>query len=455
VTAVWRSGSAMSKAWIVVLALFALPLLANIRTVQAREEISRWPGNSYASARAYDRPGEPILSSDGLTLAESDRSGDPAGLRYVRRYPVGERFAGIVGYRTLDFGRLGLDGYLWSELVGSRARPVTLTLDSRVQAAAEAALADREGAVVVLEVATGRILALYSAPTFDPVPLGSASLESQTTAANRISDDANPGRPRLNRAIDDTYAPGSTMKPIVLAAALDAGIVEDGTEFPVETEYAGIPNSGGRPCGGTVELALRSSCNTSFARIGDLLGAQRLTEAAAAFGFGSPHVLGPVVGDEAFAAVPSSVGSIDDSSVRTSAIGQGSVRATPLQMAVAAATLANEGRRPSPFLWGDAPPETSFPQAISPESARTVSRYMTVGDEFAPGASVGLKTGTAEFLEPGSDHAWMIGFAGSPGAPPAVAFAVFIHASNGPGQTGGGTAQPVAEAVVRVAMEAR
>lgn len=314
---------------------------------------------------------------------------------------------------------------------------VRTTLDPTLQEAAVSALGSLYGGIAVLDARKGSVLALAGLAYSAPQP------------------------------------PGSTFKIITATGALDAGIVSLDDEFPVETSNSEIgreiANAHDEPCGGSFEVSFARSCNTVFAPLGARLGGRRLVEAARKFGFNSPPTLFAERATELIDPPQSTIPELLSSSVETgeSAIGQGQVLATPLELASVAQTIANEGvRLPTPIarapeLQADAEPV----EVTSERTAATVRQLMievvNAGTGTAaqlPGVQVAGKTGTAELgpkaLEPGQKlnpgqepeletDAWFASFA--PASDPKLAVAVMVVNSDGDGGT---VAAPIARQVL-------
>jgi peptidoglycan glycosyltransferase len=311
-----------------------------------------------------------------------------------------------------------------------------------------------------------------SAPSYDPNLLASHDVDEQSAAWGQLRDD--PNAPLVNRAISETYPPGSTFKVITTAAALQEGATVDtqltsASRISLPDSTATLENYGGSSCGSGPTASLREafakSCNTSFVQLGINTGADALRNAARAFGLDSTPLPIPLQVAE------SSAGPISDrAALGMSSIGQKDVAVTPLQNAVVAATVANDGVMMAPYLVDDlkgpdlANIGSTAPQqvrrAVSSQVATTLTDLM-IGAEQATqqkgaiaGVQIASKTGTAEH---GTDprntppHAWYIAFA--PAKAPKVAVAVLVE--NGGDRlsaTGGALAAPIGRATIAAAL---
>jgi peptidoglycan glycosyltransferase len=334
---------------------------------------------------------------------------------------------------------------------------VRTTLNARAQRTALDALAGRKGAVVALDVHSGAVRVLASVPSYDPNTL-------QREFRRLATDDANA--PLLNRATQNGYPPGSTMKVVTAAAALDTGrytpnSVVDGTNGKI---ISGVPlNNFGGESFGAIDLttALTNSVNTVWAEVGTKVGRRTMQRYMERFGFyAKPPMDYPE--DQMSASgvrkdgrlVPVTRRVVDLGRV---AIGQGDLFATPLQMAEVAATIANGGRRMEPYLMARAVDADGrvVERAEPKEAARVVSRQTAealtammkqvvregTGTAAAlSGVEVAGKTGTAELNLSGLNQPWFIGFTSN------VAVAVTLERVQG--GTGGTIAAPVAKAVL-------
>lgn len=421
-----------------------------------------------------------ILSADGQVLAESVADpNDPQ--RFSRLYPEAGLYAHIVGFSSLNFGDDGLESLyaddlrskrdltvsdLLSALLGGDLRPksLQLTIDHGLQQIAANALGNQRGAVVAIRPATGEVLAMVSKPSFDPgLFLGSDAIANRDLLLN------DPSEPLANRSTNRTYPPGSAFKVVVTAAAIESGTAGPETLLPdpLELELPGtievIRNYDQRTCGDGTEVSLqtafRRSCNTIFGALGMELGAETLTTEAEAFGFNQNTLFELPVLNSVFPQ-PSAF-SNDVPALAQSAIGQRDVRATPFEMALVAAAIANDGIIMEPRLVsrifdadGGVLSESEpalLQRAVSPSTAALISGLMervvvsgTGTRATVPNVRVAGKTGTAE-TGVGPPHLWFIGFA--PVERPTIALAVLVESGGDAGEnaTGGSVAAPIAQ----------
>jgi peptidoglycan glycosyltransferase len=471
------------------LVLFGL-LMVNVNWIQVvkAETYRNDPRNSRVLLRTYDqeRGAIAVVQPDGsgrTAIAESTKTDGP--LTWLRQYPGGPPYAHVTGYFSLVYGRTALERSANEVLSGEDDRffvrrlsdvitgremqggNIITTIDPAAQEVAYDALGDNRGAVVALDPRTGAVLAMVSKPSFDPGPLSSFDpAEIRAYYAELTEAD---GDPLLNRAINKTYPPGSTFKVVTAAAALASGDltpeseIESPRELDLPQTSAQLRNFGGGSCGGettTLANALRISCNTAFGILGLELGDDTLREQAEAFGFGDDTLRVPTT-------VATSVFPEDPNAPQSalSAIGQFDVRVTPLQMAMAAAGVANDGEVMEPYLVREVQaPDLSRLDQADPELLRRavdedVATDLTAMMELVvsegsgvraqiPGVRVAGKTGTAQHAEGRAPHAWFIGFA--PAEDPQVAVAVVIEdgGSAGAEATGGSLAAPVARRVM-------
>jgi peptidoglycan glycosyltransferase len=465
-----------------VLVLFTL-LIVNVNVIQVvRSDELRSDGrNTRVLAEEYDRERGSIVVS-GTEIANSIPTEDR--LTYLRQYAQGEVYAPVTGYYSLVYGNAQMERAADDVLSGEDARlfarrladlftgrdpaggDVVLTMDPAVQETAMAGLEGVTGAVVALDPSTGAVLGMASTPTYDPNQLSS----HEPAAIREYSEqlDAQEIDPRLNRAIDARYSPGSIFKVVVSAAALSSGEYTPDTVIPAPQELVlpgtstPLENFGGSACdpSGQQSLldALTVSCNTAFAQLGIDLGEQQVRDMAEAFGIDGEG------SDIPLTVEGSTVGEIEnDAQLGVSSIGQQDVQLTPLQAAMIASAVANDGTLMNPYLVDQVrapdlsvidqtdPEELSEP--VSAEVADQLTEMMTSVVENGsgrrariPGVTVAGKTGTAE--NAGPDHNWFIGFA--PADDPQIAVAVFV--ANG-GGTGGDVSAPIARDVMQAYLD--
>ncbi len=407
------------------------------------------PGNIRPLLAQFKTERGEIFAGNGAILATNSKTENG----FERLYPQGELFAAVVGYFDPIRGRSGLEAAAEQWLGDGRSRglDLTLTLDPDLQAEAARLLAGRTGAIVAIDPETGAILAMVSAPSFDPNSIG------QT--ADTLDDGV-----LLNRAIAGRYPPGSTFKIITAAAALDEGVAQPDSQYdgPASLPVHGsqVTNYGKKDAGRlTVEEAFAKSTNTIFAQLGLALGADRLRQAGARFGLGAtiPFDLPVAVGE---LAPPQRM---DPVMTAWSAVGQGETLVTPLQMALATAAASHGGVIMEPFIIAEVRDYQGalkhrrrprlWRRAMTEKTATAVKDMMiatvisgTGRSAAIPGIKVGGKTGTAEVGGAGTPHSWFVGFA--PAGKPRVVLAVIIEN----GGTGGSTAAPLAGELFRKAL---
>ena len=415
-----------------------------------------------------------IRAADGTVLARSVRGRLDT---FSRRYPTGPLFAHSIGYSFLTVGRFGLEQSRNDELTGERddvgsiidqlagkepeGDEVRTTLDPSAQRAAYEALGGLRGAVVALEPKTGRIRVMASNPAFDPNRLREARDLS-------VLEDGSA----LNRTTLGQYPPGSTFKVVTAVAAIDSGKFTTGSQLdgrsPQTISGAPLSNFGNQDFGRIpLTTALTNSVNTVWAQVGVQVGRETMQDYMERFGF-YDRVEVDLPADErgqSGVAVEGERGFVDVTSDKVDlgrvSIGQGGLLATPLQMAMVASAVANDGRLMRPTLTDrvidregrtseDNDPE-ELAEVMKPETAKQVGDMMAnvvregTGTAAAlQGISVAGKTGTAEIdIAQGINTPWFIGFA--PREDPEIAVAVAIERSNG---TGGEVAAPVAKRVL-------
>jgi peptidoglycan glycosyltransferase len=471
----------------VVLAMFVVLMAGTtwVQYVQA-DRLNNDPRNVRTLYREFGNARGPIVVA-GEAVASSAPVDDAFG--YQRSYTGGDLWSTMTGFYSVVNGRSELELAANGELTGrgdqlfftrirdmlTGRRPegaaVETTLLPAAQQAARDGLGDQEGAVVALEPSTGKILALVSTPGFDPNLLATHDTVAAGAAYQQL--DQAPGNPLRSNATRETYPPGSTFKLVTAAAALESGAYTPATTLPAPVTLdlpqttATIGNFGGGGCGSdpiTLADALRVSCNTTFAQLGMDLGDDALRTQAERFGFNDPDLTIPMLVDESV--FPAD---LDAPTTAQSAIGQSDVRATPLQMAMVSAAIANGGQLMKPYVVqtvrsadlhtiDETEPEL-MSTAVSPGTAAAL-RDMMVGVVASgsgtaaqiPGVQVAGKTGTAQTGDDQAPHAWFTAFA--PAEAPRVAVAVIVEHGGSAGNeaTGGRVAAPIAKAVIQAVL---
>jgi peptidoglycan glycosyltransferase len=463
-------------------------LLANANWLQVVDasHLRHNPHNARELLTTYDRQRGPIVAG-GKEIAHSVPTNDR--LKYLRRYPGGAEYAPATGFYSFVLGARGVElsenellagiddrlfGSRISDIVTGRkpeGGAVVLTLNPRAQDAAWRGLQGKPGAVVALDPTTGKILALASYPSYDPARLTShnGTLITRNWKSLLRAD----GSPLLDRAISQTYPPGSLFKVVTSAAALENGYRPD-SEIPAPTQYQlpqsthKLQNFGGEVCSPsgrmTLTKALEISCNTAFAELGVKLGADKMRQTARDFGIGRTDLTIPMpVAQSVFP------DQLDPPQTALASIGQFDVRLTPLQAAMIASTVADRGVLMRPYLVDhtlapdlstlDSTSPEQLGQPISPEVADQLTAMMravvdsgTGAPAQIPGVAVAGKTGTAQHAAGQAPHAWFIAFA--PADAPKVAVAVLVEDGGGLGSdaTGGRVAAPIARSVIEAVL---
>jgi penicillin-binding protein A len=433
---------ALRRISIAVLVMFVL-LLINVNYLQgfAPASLATKPNNARAFEAQFQYQRGSILTSDGVTIAESTPSSDV--YKFQRKYPHGAEYAPVTGYDTL-YSETGIEYYENSVLNGSdssltvrnfidlltgkprKGANVTLTINARAQNAAWNALAadsgGKPGAVVALNPQTGAILAMVSFPSYDPNALATHSSKQLIAADNALLRQA--GNPLLNRAINFTWPPGSTFKIVTSSAYLTRNPastpqtnVNSPTQLKLPQTTHVLTNNDGEVCGnGSGQAALLTafaqSCDTTFGSIGMTLTAPTLNNFAGLFGMNSKTLRIPMPVTQSNYVIPPS-----QALTAFSAIGQFSDTVTPLQEAMFAASIANGGKLMTPYLVKQVTASdlstvethqpTQLSQAVSPTVATDLGQMMLAVVQDSDGtanayntAAVGFtmagKTGTAQ-----------------------------------------------------------
>lgn len=435
----------------------------------------------------YAQPlGNIIVAGSPVTGSKETQGSD---LAYKRGYTDGELYAAVTGYSSQAYGATQLEG-IYSDvldgtdtrlknpldaLTGKQQEPgdVLTTIDPAVQKAAYQALGEKKGAAVAIDPKTGRILGMVSTPSYDPSKIAGLT---DGSAWQELTTDKD--KPLVNRALRQPLPPGSTFKLVVAAAALENGLygsVDTPTaspnpyKLPDSTRYLENENPSA-PCeNATIRTALQYSCNNVFAKIAVDLGQDKVKAMAEKFGFNDAEQDVPV---RAYPSVYPS--GMDRPQTALTGIGQFDVTATPLQIAMVSAAIANDGLMAAPHMVSkvvDSDGETleSFDDGdteriVSSATAEQLrSAMVTVVDEGTgtnaaiPGAEVGGKTGTAQHGENNSKtpYAWFTSYAKDSGTGKEVAVAVLIEDSGAARSevSGNRLAAPVAQKMMKAALK--
>jgi len=485
---------------IMVCYLAAFVKLNQIQVFEASKYNDR-PENTRAQLRDFNRPRGDIVTADGQIVATSEER--RADLLYQRVYPAGDLYSHITGYYSFRLGSTGVERVYNAELTGRTAAlefdnisglfsesssegDVVLSVNSVVQQAARTALGENVGSIVALDPRDGSVLAMFSNPTYDPNAISTNDGDQAELAKGFL--DNHPTKPLLSRAYQDRFFPGSTFKVVTATAGLASGQVTETTpDYPVVDSYTPplttrpISNFDGNLCGGTLFTIMAKSCNSSFAQMAaEQLGPDPMIAAAEAAGFNDTPPID--LTRPARSVYPTDFGAVvsrpegrapvyeNTPALAQTAIGQNDVAATPLQMALVAAGVANKGRIMVPHVMReirarDGDVVRSFDvspwrDSMTAEQAEILRRGMvgvvTNGTGITaaiPGFEVGAKTGTAQLgTDPPKSHAWMIAFAGPEGGEPTVAVAVMVQGVDGASETGGRLAGPMARDVMKAAL---
>ncbi|MFI9564001.1 peptidoglycan D,D-transpeptidase FtsI family protein [Streptomyces rishiriensis] len=449
--------------------------------------------NRRVNITRYSTPRGNIIVDGKAITGSVETSGD---YKYKRTWSNGAMWAPVTGYSSQAFGANQLERLEDGILSGNDDRlffrntldmitgkekeggSVITTLNAAAQKAAYEGLGDKKGAVAAIEPSTGKILALVSTPSYDPTKFAGSS-DADAQAWSKVQKKNDPDDPMLNRALRETYPPGSTFKVVTAAAALENGVVSGVDQktatpdpFPLPQSSSKLTNEHGACENATLRYALMVSCNTVFAKMADNVGNDKMIDQAEKFGFNEAELDTPVRAAESiFPKDNRPQNSLDG-------IGQGSNRATPLQMAMVASAVANDGKLMKPYMVDQlkAPNldtlETTEPQqlsqAVSAKTAQALREMMetvvndpqgTGGKAKIDGVTVGGKTGTAQHGLNNSEkpYAWFISYAklSDGSAPVAVAVVVEDGAADRGDITGGGLAGPIARNVMKAVIDSK
>jgi peptidoglycan glycosyltransferase len=471
--------------------LLVLALLVRVNYVQfvQADQLQNDPHNRRVAINQYAQPRGDIIVDGKAVTGHTETNG--SDFKYKRTYTDGPMWAPVTGHASQAYGTTMLEGVEDSFLTGDDDRlffnrtidlltgkqrqggNVVTTLNAKAQKAAFKGLGDKKGAVVALDPRTGAILAMASTPSYDPSNIAGYS---DTDEKNWIALDKkkDPDDPSLNRALRQSYPPGSTFKLVTAAAALESGQVTDidgktASSDPYIPPGTTVPlkNEGHIKCkDATLREALRQSCNTVFGKLGVVVGLKDMVDEAEKFGFNK----------EQFVPVRSAASNFDTTMspdhVAQSSIGQFDTSATPLQMAMVASAIANNGVLMQPYeveklvapnlstISQTDPKELSKP--LSPENAQKLQSMMetvvndgTGKNARISGVKVGGKTGTAQHgvNNDKAPYAWFVSYAMTDqGSPVAVAVVVEDGSANRDDISGGGLAAPIAKSVMEAVL---
>ncbi|WP_420080213.1 peptidoglycan D,D-transpeptidase FtsI family protein [Streptomyces sp. JL4002] len=472
--------------------LLVLALLVRtnwIQYVQAEELSTRKENRRVQIAQYATERGNIIVKGEPITGSAVTNGSD---YKFKRTYKDGELWAPVTGYASQAFGATQLESLEDGILTGNDDRlffdrtigmftgekkqggNVVTTLNPDAQRAAFEKLGTKKGAVAAIDPRTGAILALVSTPSYDPSRFaGNSKDDEKAWVELKDSED----KKLVNRALRETYPPGSTFKVVTAAAALEHGVVKeinDPTDTPEPYILPGtktqLPNSHTGCEKASLNEALRISCNSVFANLGDKVTRDKMVETSEKFGFNNDKIDVPV---RAFASIYDKKMGRDGNA--QSSIGQFNTAATPLQMAMVTAGIANDGKLMKPYMVDHLtapnldiiekhePAEMSRP--LSAANAQKVQEMMVnvvesgTGEKAKiKGTKVGGKTGTAQHGEGNKKrpYAWFISYAENPDGSSPVAVAVVIEDSEGTARddiSGGGLAAPVAKAVMEAVLK--
>ncbi|MFH9858766.1 peptidoglycan D,D-transpeptidase FtsI family protein [Streptomyces sp. NPDC017202] len=450
--------------------------------------------NRRVNITRYATPrGDIIVGGKAITGSVETTSGD---YKYKRTWTNGAMWAPVTGYSSQAFGANQLERLEDGILTGNDDRlffrntldmitgkkkeggSVVTTLNAAAQKAAYEGLGDKKGAVAAIDPATGKILALVSTPSYDPSKFAGSS-DKDAEAWSAVQKKNNPDDPMLNRALRETYPPGSTFKVVTAAAALENGVasgIDDATKTPDPYQLPGtttdLTNEHGECENASLRYALMVSCNTVFAKLSDTVGNEKMIEQAQKFGYNNKELDTPVRASESVYPEDNKPQNAMDG------IGQASNRATPLQMAMVASAVANDGKLMKPYMVDQLRAanldtiETTEPQelsqAVSSETAQKLQQMMetvvndpqgTGGKAKISGVTVGGKTGTAQHGLNNSEkpYAWFISYAklADGSSPVAVAVVVEDGAASRDDISGGGLAGPIARDVMKAVIDSK
>jgi peptidoglycan glycosyltransferase len=425
-----------------------------------------------------------------VVIAQSVATPEGSEFDYQREYPLAEIFSNITGYYTYSFGSTQLERMHNDVLMGDTAAQkvasvfggsdntgsVRVTLRADLQQVAADALGEREGSVVVMDPATGAILAMVSFPRFNANQVA----DHNTEAAENVLALYNSlgSKPLLANAYQERYMPGSAFKVVTTGIAFENGIIDLDRDWPDEKEWLPpqtddpITNYGGSTCGGSMTEIFYRSCNIPFAQMAIELGPERMIAGVRAWGIGEELPIdlpAPAASNFEYAGSEPIDFTQNLPLLAIGGFGQANDTMVPLHMCMVAATVANGGRMMAPYVLNSTVDHSgrvlhrtqpsTWKTPISPSTAATMTGLMTevvnrgTGKpmQLTNGIQAAAKTGTAQLNaagEPERSHAWIIGFA--PAEAPRYAIAVVLKGTNDEisAGTGGRLAGPIAKTIL-------
>jgi len=466
----------------------------NYWQVGRQEEMNARFDNTRAVRREFDQPRGPIVTADGVVIADSVAVPPGGDFAFQRRYPTGELFAHVSGYYTFAFGATQLERTQNDVLTGETGEQqlrnlpnlitgaddsgsVRLTMRADLQEVARQALGPREGSIVLMSPRTGAVLAMWSYPSYDPNLVVSPDFDQAQAVLTFAQND--PRDPLLANSYQQRYMPGSTFKVLTTAIALTNGVTsparvyEDVAEFVPPQTTDPIENYEGTVCGGDLLEVFTRSCNIPFAQMGLELGVDRMAAGVAAWGVGEPV---PIDLPRPAASTFGDTSALDQALplLAIRGFGQNDVQMVPLHMAMVASTIANGGQMMTPYVVdatlahsGDVLATTTptvWKTPITPAVSATIASMMeNVAAEGTASCCIGLnggvpvaaKTGTAQLNGPGQperSHAWIVAYA--PANDPQFAVAVMLEGTDAEisASTGGRLAGPIAKTMLDAAL---
>ncbi|NGO71279.1 peptidoglycan D,D-transpeptidase FtsI family protein [Streptomyces boncukensis] len=478
--------------------LLTLALLVRtnwLQFVQA-DDLKEDPQNRRVAIQRYAQPRGNIVVDGKPVTGSTEVAG--SDFKYKRTYKNGELWSPITGFASQRIGANQLEKLYDPVLTGDDDRlffnrtidmltgkpkkggNVVTTLNRKAQKAAFDGLGDKKGAVAAINPKTGAILALANKPSYDPSVFAGNS-DKDAKAFQNLEKKKDPDDPMLNRALRQTYPPGSTFKVVTAAAGLESGDYDIDSKTDSEDPYrlpqstTDLGNEGNNPAckNASVRVALQWSCNTVFAKMSNELGNKKMMEEAEKFGFNRDQ--DDNAQDTPVRPAPSVYPKDNRPQNAMAGIGQASNRATPLQMAMVTAAIANDGKLMKPYMVDqlvapnlnviDQTKPKELSQPVSPENAQKLQSAMETVVEKGTGTSgkisgvtVGGKTGTAQHGENNKDnpYAWFISYAKTDdGSPVAVAVVVESSDTLRSDIAGGKLAAPIAKSVMEAVLDGK